>query len=147
MGDHSKQFKRIGSWLGMGLFVTIILSLVVGVYFLTMAGAFELLGVQYHSVWGLIGFVAGYFLLGFILDLFFNPLAAILSARTESRSLPSFITIGLDVVSNGLSLSMMNLIMSSVVLTEVAMLILAVAIAFIEFLLDKDRHAKSSSYL
>ncbi|NIK13429.1 YrvL family regulatory protein [Alkalibacillus almallahensis] len=146
MRDHSNHFKRVGSWVGMGLFVIIILSSVVGVYFLTMAGAFELLGVQYHSVWGLIGFVAGYFLLGFIFDLFFNPLATILSARTESRSFSSFITIGLDVVSNGLSLLVMNLVISSVVLTEVALLILAFVIALIEFLLDKDRHAKSPSY-
>ncbi|WP_411955281.1 YrvL family regulatory protein [Alkalibacillus sp. S2W] len=146
MVDHSKHFKRVGLWVGMGLFVIIILSSVIGVYFLTMAGTFELLGVQYHSVWGLIGFVAGYFLIGFIFDLFFNPLAAILSASTDSRSFSSFITIGLDIFSNILSLSVMNLVMSSVALTEVALLTLAVAIALIEFLLDKDRHAKSSSY-
>jgi len=46
------------------------IDFVLGIYFLVIAGVFELLGVQYESIWSMVVFVVSFFLLSIIIELF-----------------------------------------------------------------------------
>ncbi|WP_010651561.1 YrvL family regulatory protein [Oceanobacillus massiliensis] len=53
--------QKIGTVVGVTLFIAVVLGFIIGIYLLGMAGIFELLGIQYTSVWSLIIFVVSFF--------------------------------------------------------------------------------------
>ncbi|MET3683269.1 hypothetical protein ABID56_001364 [Alkalibacillus flavidus] len=140
---EKSRSPKVGAWVGLSLLVIVILSAIVAVYFLAMAGAFELLGVQYESVWRLALFAGGFFLIGAVLDVLVNPLADILAGQVSGRAVSILVKIMLDTLSNWVSLFVMNVWVSSVLLSSQAMMLLAIVIALIEFGLEQT-HSKQS---
>ncbi|GGB40453.1 hypothetical protein GCM10011409_17460 [Lentibacillus populi] len=55
--------QKIGTVVGVTLFIAVVSGFIIGIYLFGMAGIFELLGIQYTSVWSLIIFVVSFFIL------------------------------------------------------------------------------------
>ncbi|HLS08420.1 YrvL family regulatory protein [Lentibacillus sp.] len=64
--------EKIKNIIGMTLFAVCFLGIIIGIYFLGIAGIFEILGIQYQSIWSLIIFVIIIFILGLPVDLVFK---------------------------------------------------------------------------
>nr|WP_255437756.1 YrvL family regulatory protein [Thalassobacillus sp. CUG 92003] len=73
---------------------------VVGLFFVGFAGVFELLGVQYESIWSLTVFVVSFFILGMIAELFSKAIFK-LTVRNLKGNIKVFaIRIGFESISN-----------------------------------------------
>ncbi|MFD1361567.1 YrvL family regulatory protein [Lentibacillus salinarum] len=77
--------EKIKNIIGMTLFAIYIMGILIGIYFLGIAGVFEILGVQYQSIWSLIIFVISIFILGLPVDLVLGAMADLSVKKYEER--------------------------------------------------------------
>jgi len=120
--------------LSMTFLIAVPLTFLFGIYFFGMSGLFNVLGIQYESLWSLFWFA----LLYFVLDSFADVVKIAFVQLLNQLSIASFWTV---LTTNFLViwalLSLMNLLMDSITMSINTQLIAAAIIAVIEVALNK----------
>lgn len=136
--------KKIGTIVGITLFVVLILGFIIGIYLFGMVGIFELLGVQYTSFWLLIIFVVSFFILASIIELFSKPIFELLTENITEKSLALLIQFTIQGLTNWLCLSIVDVFMDSITLSFKAGIIVAMLLTLIEMAFE-DRENKNDT--
>lgn len=120
--------------LSMIFLIAVPLTFLFGIYFFGMSGLFNVLGIQYESLWSLFWFA----LLYFVLDSFADVVKMVFVQLLNQMSIANFWTV---LTTNFLViwalLSLMNLLMDSITMSINTQLIAAAIIAVIEVALNK----------
>ena len=120
--------------LSMIFLIAVPLTFLFGIYFFGMSGLFNVLGIQYESLWSLFWFA----LLYFVLDSFADVVKIAFVQLLNQMSIANFWTV---LTTNFLViwalLSLMNLLMDSITMSINTQLIAAAIIAVIEVALNK----------
>lgn len=124
------------------LFVTVILLLVGGLFFFGFAGLFYLIGIEYDSITSLIIFVALFFLIGLLVDVFFEAIAKLVNQMMEEKSVQIMIRLSFGILGNGLVLMIIDFFISGITLSAKAIIILAICLAIIDELFT-DKKAET----
>ncbi|ENH97742.1 hypothetical protein J416_04241 [Gracilibacillus halophilus YIM-C55.5] len=132
--------QKIGTVVGVTLFIAVVLGFIIGVYLFGMAGIFELLGIQYTSVWSLIIFVVSFFVLASIVELFSKPISELITGKFETL----LIQFSIQSLSNWLCLFIVDVFMGGIALTLKTGLIVAILLTSLEMVFeDKENKSKS----
>lgn len=142
--NRKKNMKgKIGDVAGVSLLLIVVFGITIGLYFFGIAGIFKLLGIEYHSVWSLIIFVASFFILALFAELFFKPVSYLITknmSRTFDAFIVKFSILGLV---NGFCLFAVDMLMASITITLKAGIIIAIIITLIELAIE-DRIEEAS---
>ncbi|WP_197028412.1 YrvL family regulatory protein [Bacillus sp. EB01] len=148
MGEDDKSFKEES----FGTKVIIIIAVAVliigavgfafGVYYFGLLGIFNLLGVQYDSLFSLFLFVVLFFLLGIPGELVVKVFEVLLSFLSANNVATGFLINGLV---NWSILSLADFFMDSIYISQPTLLAVACIIATIETVLDKDEKRGSQA--
>lgn len=131
--------EKVATVSVIALLIIMVVGFVLGLYFFGMAGVFELLGVQYESIWSLVVFVVSFFILGIIVELFSKAIFK-LSVRNITRKVKVFfIRISFEGTSNWLVLFTVDEFMKSITLSLKTEIIIALRLAIIEIIFDDDK--------
>lgn len=114
------------------LFVAFVLFLVGGLFLFGFAGLFYLIGIEYDSITSLIIFVAVFFIIGLIVDVFFETFAKIVNSMMEEKIVQAIIRLSFGVLGNGLVLMIVDFIITGITLSAKAIIILAICLALID---------------
>ncbi|WNS76197.1 regulatory YrvL family protein [Bacillus sp. DTU_2020_1000418_1_SI_GHA_SEK_038] len=134
-GDMNIKDK-IAAVAGITLLIILVPSFVLGIYFLGLAGVFELLGVQYQSVWSLIVFVVCFFILSMIVELFSGAIFVMLKRKMTGKLKMFFVRISIEGASNWLCLFTVDEFMNSIILSLKTEIVVALLLAAVEIVLD-----------
>lgn len=121
------------------LFVALILILVGGLFLFGFAGLFYLIGIEYDSITSLIIFVAVFFIIGLIVDVFFEVFAKLANSKIEEKIVQVIIRLSFGVLGNGLVLMIVDLFIKGITLSPKAIIILAICLAFIDELFTDNK--------
>lgn len=128
--------------IGVSLLIMLITSFVLGIFFFGFAGLFALLGVHYQSIWSLITFVIIFFILGSIVDIFFDVIAK-WTVINISRNVTSFLLqVLIGFTSNWIILVIVDAFMEGIFLSLWAKLIIALFLGVLEPVFD-DKKAEN----
>jgi len=131
--------EKIKNIIGMALFIVFIMGIILGIYFLGMAGIFEILGVQYQSIWSLIIFVIGIFILGLPVDLVLGATADLSVEKVSGKITAFVIQFLFGFVTNWIVIFIVDAFMSSINLSPGAKLIVPLILTFFELIFsDKN---------
>lgn len=145
---HDEPFRdknckqKIGTIVGMTLFILFILGFVLGIYFFGVAGIFTLLGIEYTSVWSLIIFVVILIILSAIVELFSEPIFRLIAGKITGTFAVLCIQFGIQSLTNWLCLFTIAEFMESVHLTQEAGIIVAMLLALIEMTIEAKERKK-----
>lgn len=135
--------KKAATVIGFTVFIILVIGFVLGIFFFGFAGIFELLGVQYHSIWSLIIFVISFFFLGFFVDLIFGAMAKLSTENIKGNVKVFLIQLLFGFVSNWLVLFVVDAFMHSISLSLGTIIIIAFLLGMIEAVFDdKKAHNK-----
>ncbi|SES18005.1 Regulatory protein YrvL [Gracilibacillus ureilyticus] len=134
--------EKIVTVLAIALLIIFAVGFVIGLYFFGIAGVFQLLGVQYTSIWALVIFVVSYFLLGIIAELFFKVFYKLTVRKITGKAQRFFIRIGFESTSNWLVLFTVDEFMNSITISFQTELIIALLLGVLECVLDKEDDKK-----
>ena len=98
------------------------------------------MGVHYSSVWALVLFVAGFFVLGAIVELFTKAIFKLSVRKMTGELNVFFIRIGFESASNWLVLFTVDEFMGGITLSLEVEIILALLLAVVETSLDSDKN-------
>ncbi len=134
---------KMGTVVGIALLIIVVVGFLFGFYFFGMVGVFKLLGVQYTSIWSLVIFVISFFILGVIVELFFNAIFK-LSVRNITGKVKVFlIQISFEGMSKFLVLFVVDEFMKSITLSLGTEILIALVFAVLESVFeDNDKNAK-----
>ncbi len=136
--DMNKKEKII-TVFAIALLIFLVVGFIIGVFFFGLAGLFELLGVQYHSIWSLLGFVVSFFVLGVIVELFFKAFFKLTVRNMTGKIKIRFIRFSFEFLSNWLVLFTVDELMRSITLSLKAEIIIALLLAILEIVFDSDK--------
>lgn len=111
------------------------LAFVFGIYFFGIAGLFNVLGIQYDSIWSLFWFGVFFFILDSFADVIKMAFTILLDHLSMANIGTVFTTHFLVIWA---VLSLLNLLMDSITISINAQLIAAAVIALIEVVLNKN---------
>lgn len=142
MGSEDKSFKE--ETIGMKIIiVTVISALIIfsiafvfGIYYFGILGVFNLLGVEYESLYSLFLFVIFYILLGLIGEIVIIAFMILLSAISINRFTTKLVEFLINFLVNWSIISILNFFMQSVQISMVTQVIAASIIAMIELTLE-----------
>ncbi|MEH7121869.1 regulatory YrvL family protein [Bacillus sp. JJ1773] len=137
-GDMNLKDK-IATVAGITLLIILVPGFVLGIYFFGLAGVFELLGVQYKSVWSLIVFVVSFFVLSIIVELFSGEIFVLLKRIITGKLKMFFVRISIEVASNWLCLFTVDEFMNSIILSLKTEIIVALLLAAVEIVFDDKK--------
>ncbi|WP_058307326.1 YrvL family regulatory protein [Gracilibacillus massiliensis] len=144
--DSSSDLKeKVATVAGITFLAIMVLGFVLGLYFFGMAGLFDLLGVQYTSVWSIVIFVISYFLLGMISDLFFKVIFKLSIQNITGKFKILAVNFSLVAISNWLVLFTVDEFMESITLSIRTEIIITLVIVLLEIVFDdkKDSSPKA----
>ena len=129
---------KIASIAGITLLIVLVIVFVFGFYFFGLAGIFELLGVQYESIWSLVIFIVGVLILSFFVELFSKAIYILLALKISGK-IQRLLTRGsIETVSNWFVLFTVDEFMNSITISFQAEIIIALLIAVTEIAFDGD---------
>ncbi|GAB3056602.1 regulatory YrvL family protein [Virgibacillus ainsalahensis] len=131
--------EKIATVAGIALLIILVAGFVLGLYFFGMAGIFELLGVQYKSIWSLIVFVISFFILGVIVELFSKAIFKLSVRNMTGKIKVVFIRVIFEATSNWLVLFTVDEFMRSITLSLKTEIIIALFLAALEIVFDDDK--------
>ena len=131
--------EKMATVAGIGLLIILVVGFVFGLYFFGMVGVFELLGVQYKSIWSLVVFVASFFILGVIVELFSKPIFKLSVQNITGKIKVFFIRISFEGATNWLVLFTVDEFMKSITLSLKTEIITALLLAILEIIFDDDK--------
>lgn len=134
-----KNKTSVKDIIGITLLIIVVLSFVIGIFFLGLAGAFDLLGVKYDSYLHLFIFVLAYFILGIFLDLFaigFIKLSTFyITGKTEQ-----FLTrMVIDCTFNWLAIYTVDEFMTSITVPLHVEILIVVVLFFMDVVFDEKK--------
>ncbi|WP_226035149.1 regulatory YrvL family protein [Aquibacillus saliphilus] len=135
--------EKMATIVGITLLIILVVGFVLGFYFFGLVGVFQLLGVQYKSIWSLIVFVVSFFILGVIVELFSKAIFKV-SVRNITGKIKVFIIqFFFEGMSNWLVLFTVDEFMKSIALSLKTEIIIALLLAVLEIVFDdkKDKAA------
>ena len=124
---------------GIALLIILVAGFVLGLYFFGLAGIFELLGVQYKSIWSLVVFVVSFYILALIVELFSQAIFELAVQNITGKIKVFFIRISFESTSNWLVLFTVDEFMKSITLSMKTEIIIALLIAVLEIVFDDDK--------
>ncbi|MBL3646005.1 hypothetical protein JMN23_27100 [Bacillus sp. RHFB] len=130
---------KMATVTGLAFLIILVVGFVLGLYFFGLAGVFELLGVQYESIWSLIVFVVSFFILGIIVELFSKAIFKLSVQNITGKIKVFFIRISFEGTSNWLVLFAVDEFMKSITLSLKTEIIIALLLAIIEIVFDDDK--------
>lgn len=136
--------EKVKTIMGTTLFAVFILGFLIGIYFFGIAGIFGLLGVQYQSIWSLILFVIGIFILGLPVDLILGAMADLLVEKISGKITASIIRFLFGFVTNWLVITIVDAFMSSIDLSLETTLILSLIISLFESVFGDKKKPKKA---
>ncbi|MBK5482048.1 MULTISPECIES: YrvL family regulatory protein [unclassified Peribacillus] len=131
--------EKMATVTGLAFLIILVVGFVLGLYFFGLAGVFELLGVQYESIWSLIVFVVSFFILGIIVELFSKAIFKLSVRNITGKIKVFFIRISFEGTSNWLVLFAVDEFMKSITLSLKTEIIIALLLAIIEIVFDDDK--------
>ncbi|TRM11559.1 hypothetical protein FH966_07535 [Lentibacillus cibarius] len=134
--DMNKK-EKIATVIGIVFLIILVVGFVLGVYFFGMAGIFELLGVQYKSVWSLFVFVVSFFALGLIVELFSKAVFVLSTRNITGRLKVFFVRFSIEGVSNWICLFTVDEFMKSINLSLKTEIVIALLLAVLEIVFDE----------
>lgn len=151
MSEHSDDSfrgmnlkQKIGTVVGVTLFLAVVLGFIIGIYLFGMVGIFELLGIQYTSVWSLVIFVVSFFILASIVELFTKPISDLLTEKITGKFEVLFIQFTIQGLSNWLCLFTVDVFMGSITLTWKTGLIVAILLTLFEMAFEHKENKNES---
>lgn len=138
--EKDKSFKEESA--GTKIFIVVSMTILVGgslafvfgLYFFGIAGLFNILGIEYDSIWSLFWFAVFFFIVDSFADII-KKVFIVLLDQLSMLNKGTLFTIHFLVVWAVLSL--LNLLMDSIAISINAQLIAAAVIALIEVALNK----------
>jgi hypothetical protein len=124
---------------GITILIILVIGFVFGIYFFGFVGVFKLLGIHYRSNLALVIFVASFFMLGILVDLFFDALAKLAVERVTGTVIAFFIQMLIGFASNWLVLFTVDTFMESITLSLKTKLIVALLLAVLEPIFDNKK--------
>ncbi|WP_269411186.1 YrvL family regulatory protein [Lentibacillus daqui] len=131
--------EKAATVIGFTFFMISVIGFVLSIFLFGFAGVFELLGVHYHSIWSLIIFVVGFFILRFLADLFFDAIAKLSIKNTRGNIKAFLIQVLFAFVSNWLVIVTVDAFMKSITLSLETKLIVALLLAILEPAFDNKK--------
>lgn len=132
--------QKIGTVVGVTLFIAVVLGFIIGIYLFGMAGIFELLGIQYTSVWSLIIFVVSFFILASIVELFSKPISELITGKITEKFETLLIQFSIQSLSNWLCLFIVDVFMGVITLTLKTGLIVAILLTSLEMVFENKEN-------
>ncbi|WP_177167190.1 YrvL family regulatory protein [Salinibacillus kushneri] len=136
--------QKIGTVVGLTLFIVLVLGFIIGIYLFGMAGIFKLLGVQYTSFWSLILFVVGFFILASIFELFAKPISELLTETFAGKFEALFIQFSIQGLTNWLCLFIVDMFMGSIIFSWKMAIIVAMLLTLCEMAFQDKEHKNES---
>ncbi|WP_087973519.1 YrvL family regulatory protein [Oceanobacillus rekensis] len=136
--------QKVGTVVGVTLFIAVVLGLIIGMYLFGMAGIFELLGIQYTSVWSLSIFVVSFLILASIVELFSKPISGLITERITGKFEVLFIQFSIQSLSNWLCLFIVDVFMSSITFTLRTGFIVAILLTLLEMAFEEKENKNES---
>lgn len=131
--------EKTATVIGITFFIALMSGFVLGIYFFGFAGAFELLGVQYQSIWSLVIFVVSFFILGFLVDLPFDAMAKLSIEKLTGKAASFFVQMLFGFVSNWIVLVTVDVFVGSIALSLETKLIVSLLLAVLESVFDNKK--------
>ncbi|GGK02526.1 hypothetical protein GCM10007063_26050 [Lentibacillus kapialis] len=128
--------EKTATIVGMTLLIILVAGFVLGIYFFGIEGIFELLSIQYKSVWSLVVFVVSVFILGIIIELFSKAIFKLSVRNITGKGKVSFIRIIIEGISIWLVLFTVDEFMNSITLSLKTEIIVALLLAVLEIIFD-----------
>jgi Regulatory protein YrvL len=141
LGEDDKSFKeesfrtKVIIIIAVAVLIIGAVGFAFGVYYFGLLGIFNLLGVQYDSLFSFFLFVVLFFLLGIPGELVVKVFEVLLSFLSANNVATSFLINGLV---NWSILCLADFFMDSIYISQQTMLVVACIIAIIETVLEKD---------
>ncbi|MGM0890075.1 MAG: YrvL family regulatory protein [Bacillota bacterium] len=137
---HDMNIKeKMATVTGIAFLIILVVGFILGLYSFGLAGVFELLGVQYESIWSLIVFVVSFFILGITVELFSKAIFKLSVRNITGKIKVFFIRIIFEGTSNWLVLFAVDEFMKSITLSLKTEIIIALLLAIIEIVFDDDK--------
>ncbi len=130
---------KIATVAGIALLIILVIGFVLGFYFFGMVGIFELLGVQYKSIWSLVVFVVSFFFLGLIVDLISKVIYKLFVRNITGKVKMFLIRFSIESTSNWILLFTVDEFMKSIALSLKIEIIIALLLAVLETVFDDDK--------
>src|SRR5699024_1886941 len=131
--------EKSATFIGLTFLIVLVIAFVLGLFFFGFAGVFELLGVHYQSVWSLVIFVISFFILGFVVDLFFDAIRKLSVQNTRGNLKAFLIQTFVAFVSNWLVIFTVDAFMKSITLSVGTKAIVALLLAILEPVFDNKK--------
>lgn len=139
--DHSNKSitGKIIFFAIIVILIGIFLSLLFSIFFFGFAGIFTLLGVHYDSIWTLILFVITYFIVGFIVEIFFDGLRKF-AVQYTNESVESFIIqILISFVGNYFVISLLEFIITGISFAFTTKIVIVLLLAILDVVFDNKK--------
>lgn len=133
---------KVVTVVGIVLLIIIVIGFVFGLYFFGLVGVFEILGVQYESIWSLVIFVGSFLILSLIIELFSRPLFTLLTRKTTGKMKRYLTQLMVETASNLFVLFTVDEFMGSMTLSLQTELIIALLLAVVEIVFGDDKKEK-----
>ncbi|RCW76805.1 YrvL family regulatory protein [Saliterribacillus persicus] len=130
---------KIATVAGIALLIILVIGFVLGFYFFGMVGIFELLGVQYKSIWSLVVFVVSFFFLGLIVDLISKVIYKLFVRNITAKVKMFLIRFSIESASNWILLFTVDEFMNSIALSLKIEIVIALLLAVLETVFDSDK--------
>ncbi len=149
MENNDKSFKD--ETVGTKIFIVIIVSFlvmfaigfVIGIYYFGILGIFNLLGIQYKSLFSVFLFVIFYFLLGLVGDIVNKVFEVLLSSFSMNKLTTKLVRFLFASLVNWSIISCLDYFMQSISISIETQIIAASIIAIIEVYLENDDKQKN----
>ncbi|WP_163580553.1 YrvL family regulatory protein [Gracilibacillus saliphilus] len=141
--DMNKKEKLI-TVVAITLLIIVAVGFVLGIFFFGFVGVFELLGVQYTSVWSLIVFVISFFVIGIIVDLIFKPIFKLILRNITGKLQTPASRFVYELVSNWFVLFTVDEFMRRISLSVYTEVIMALLLAVLELVFDGEKKVNKS---
>ncbi len=137
--------EKAGTIIGVTILIVLVGGFIFGAFFLGFAGIFELLGVQYDSIWSLVLFVISFFVLGILVDLFFDAVATLMVEHVHGNVLSFLIQFLFGFISNLLVLLIVDAFMDSITLSLETIYIVALLLGVLDPVFDNKKKKRGNS--
>ena len=149
MENNDKSFKE--ETVGTKIFIVIIvfflvifaIGFVIGIYYFGILGIFNLLGIQYKSLFSVFLFVIFYFLLGLVGDIVNKVFEVLLSSFSMNKLTTKLVMFLFASLVNWSIISCLDYFMQSIHISLETQIIAASIIAIIEVYLENDDKQKN----
>lgn len=144
VGNEKIPFKDESFWMKIFIvstilvIVTVAIGVVFALYYFGLLGLFNILGVQYDSLFALFLFVLFYFLLGIPGDVVVNSFVLLLRRGATNESFLRWGTLFIRFLVNWSILSLLHYAMHSIAITTVTQVVVALGVAVVETVFDKE---------